>query len=59
MDDVLETASGLESIEIKSGSTFASDWLSGLSKWTQLSQEKQHPPQMVYGGDENYERNGV
>jgi predicted AAA+ superfamily ATPase len=59
VDVVLETASGLKSIELKSGSTFASDWLSGLSKWTQLSQEKQHPPQLVYGGDESYERNGV
>jgi predicted AAA+ superfamily ATPase len=59
VDVVLETASGLKSIELKSGSTFASDWLNGLSKWTQLSQEKQHPPQLVYGGDESYERNGV
>ena len=59
VDVILETAAGLKSIELKSGSTFASDWLSGLSKWKQLSQEHQPASQLVYGGDESYERNGV
>ena len=59
VDVILETAAGLKSIELKSGSTFASDWLSGLSKWKQLSQEPQQASQLVYGGDESYERNGV
>jgi len=55
----IRDAAGLESIELKSGSTFASYWLSGLSKWKQLSQEPQQASQLVYGGDESYERNGV
>ena len=55
----IRDAAGLKSIELKSGSTFASDWLSGLSKWKQLSQEPQQASQLVYGGDESYERNGV
>jgi predicted AAA+ superfamily ATPase len=59
VDVILETAAGLKSIELKSGSTFASDWLRGLSKWKQLSQEPQQASQLVYGGDESYERNGV
>jgi hypothetical protein len=59
VDVILETAAGLKSIELKSGSTIASDWLSGLSKWKQLSQEPQQASQLVYGGDESYERNGV
>ena len=59
MDVVLETPLGLRPIEIKSGSTFASDWVSGLNKWLKFSDVDQHAPQLVYGGDESYERNGV
>ena len=59
VDVVVETPLGLRPIEIKSGSTFATDWLSGLQKWRKLSNEVQQTPQLVYGGDESYERGGV
>ena len=59
VDVVVETPLGLRPIEIKSGSTFATDWLSGLQKWRKLSKEVQQTPQLVYGGDESYERGGV
>jgi predicted AAA+ superfamily ATPase len=59
VDVIVETAAGLKSIELKSGSTFASDWLENLNKWKKLSSESQHTPQLVYGGDESYERDGT
>lgn len=59
VDVIVETATGLKSIELKSGSTFASDWLENLNKWKKLSSESQHTPQLVYGGDESYERDGT
>ena len=59
VDVVVETPLGLRPIEIKSGSTFATDWLSGLQKWRKLSNEVQQTPQLVYGGDESYERGGA
>lgn len=59
VDVELETPLGLRPIEIKSGSTFASDWLAELHKWLKISNEDQHAPQLVYGGDKSYERNGV
>ena len=59
VDVIVETATGLKSIELKSGSTFASDWLENLNKWKKLSKESQHRPQLVYGGDESYERDGT
>jgi hypothetical protein len=59
VDVVVETPLGLRPIEIKSGSTLATDWLSGLHKWRKVSNEVQQKPQLVYGGDESYERGGV
>ena len=59
VDVVVETPLGSRPIEIKSGSTFASDWLTGLNKWLKVSNENQQVPQLVYGGDESYERGGV
>ena len=59
VDVVVETPLGLRPIEIKSGSTFASDWLLGLNKWVKVSNENQQVSQLVYGGYESYERGGV
>ena len=59
VDLLVETPWGLRPIEIKSGSTFASDWLLGLTKWLKVSNEKKQVAQLVYGGDESYERSGV
>jgi glutaredoxin len=30
-----------------------------LQKWQKVSKENQQVPQLVYGGDESYERGGV
>jgi predicted AAA+ superfamily ATPase len=59
VDVLVETPLGLRPIEIKSGTTFASDWLSSLQKWQKVSKENQQVPQLVYGGDESYERGGM
>ena len=59
VDLLVETPWGLRPIEIKSGSTFASDWLLGLTKWLKVSNENKQVAQLVYGGDESYERSGV
>jgi predicted AAA+ superfamily ATPase len=59
VDVLIETALGLRPVEIKSGATVASDWMSGLKKWQTISNENQQIPQLIYGGDESYEREGV
>lgn len=57
IDVIYETATGLQSIEIKSGSTFATDWTDGLRKWQKLSGQFAVPkPILIYGGDDSHER---
>ena len=45
-------------VEIKSGSTFSSDWIAGLRKLSALFGDAALPPGIVYGGDGQYERDG-
>ncbi len=59
VDVLLETAQGLQAIEIKSGSTFASDWFSGLKKWNKFAGDESIKSTLVYGGKESYAREGV
>ncbi len=49
VDVVYDTPQGLQAIEIKSGSTWASDWADGLKAWQALSKSTVQP-QLVYGG---------
>ena len=58
IDIVFETPKGLQAIEIKSGSTFASDWPQALRKWTELADQPVRQPLIVYGGDGRYTREG-
>lgn len=58
VDVLLESPQGLQGIEIKSGATFATDWPQGVHKWVGLSDLPTLPPQIIYGGDGNYERQG-
>ena len=51
-----ETPQGLQGIEIKSGATFASDWLTGLKKWQSLPGNQASKPWLVYGGKQTQER---
>lgn len=56
VDVLMETATGLQALEIKSGSTFASDWTNGLRKWQKLAQGEALTPALVYGGDHSHAR---
>jgi predicted AAA+ superfamily ATPase len=56
IDLIDETAQGLRPIEIKSGTTYAKDWVSGLRKWQALAKTESLQPAIVYGGDLSFER---
>ncbi len=56
VDLLFETPEGLQSVEIKSGSTFASDWPQAVRKWQTLAGQDALPPILVFGGEESYER---
>lgn len=58
VDVVYETPQGLQGIEIKSGSTFASDWPKGISKWRCLATDPVCTPRIVFGGEGAYSRQG-
>lgn len=59
VDVLIESAQGLQALEIKSGSTFASDWTNSLSKWQKFASNESLQPSLVYGGTESYAREGV
>lgn len=56
VDVLYETPSGIQAIEIKSGSTFATDWTVAARKWQKFAGNEAVDPLIVYGGDEGYER---
>ena len=56
VDVLYETQHGLQAVEIKSGSTFASDWPNAANKWRSFAAEPVLPTTIVYGGNESYER---
>jgi hypothetical protein len=56
IDLIDETAQGLRPIEIKSGATYAKDWVAGLRKWQALAKTESLQPAIVYGGDLSFER---
>lgn len=61
VDIVFETPEGLQAIEVKSGSTLASDWADGARQWQEFAQRDQTPlrtPGLVFGGAGRYERQG-
>jgi predicted AAA+ superfamily ATPase len=59
VDVLIDTEQGLQALEIKSGSTFASDWTDGLKKWQKFAGDESIQPSLVYGGAASYEREGV
>lgn len=56
VDVLYETPQGLQAVEIKSGSTFATDWLQAAQKWRALAGDQALPPILIFGGEEAYER---
>jgi predicted AAA+ superfamily ATPase len=56
VDVLYETPQGLQAIEIKSGSTFASDWPTAVRKWQTFSGDEALMPIIIYGGTGGFER---
>ncbi|OGT72560.1 MAG: AAA family ATPase [Gammaproteobacteria bacterium RIFCSPLOWO2_02_FULL_57_10] len=56
MDLLYETPAGLQAVEIKSGATFASDWLQGPDKWLSFAGNDALPPLLVFGGSGAWQR---
>ena len=59
VDLIVENEKGLQPIEIKSGSTYASDWSQGLKKWQALAKNSSLEPAILYGGESNFERESL
>ena len=54
VDLVFEHAGLLHAVEIKSGSTFASDWTNAAARWKTYAGASAAPVTVVYGGDDSY-----
>lgn len=59
MDIVLEGHSGLTGVEMKSGRTVAGDWMKGILKWKSIAGTHARDLSLVYGGEREFERQGV
>jgi predicted AAA+ superfamily ATPase len=58
--DLLRPVAGrLQPIEIKSGATFAADWLSSLQRWCALTGSEAAEPGLIHGGTLEGTREGV
>lgn len=58
VDLLYETGQGLQAVEIKAGSTFASDWPTAAAKWQVYAKDEAQPPMILFGGEGAYERQG-
>jgi predicted AAA+ superfamily ATPase len=58
-DLLFELDGGLQTIEIKSGSTPTSDYMRAGKRSTAFAPDEAAMPWLVYAGDESYERSGV
>ena len=54
-DLVFEDAGRLQAVEIKSGTTFALDWLAAPKKWQALAGEDAIQPIVLYGGEDSFD----
>ena len=59
VDLLIETATGLQPIEIKSGQTLNRDFFTNLERWTKLAGPLAHNPTLIYGGKDAAERRGM
>ena len=59
IDLLLENGGRLTPLEIKSGQTFASDWLNGLHKWLALAEHTALTPTLIYGGEQTWSEGAV
>jgi predicted AAA+ superfamily ATPase len=60
VDLIIEAEDGrLDAVELKSGLTYAEDWVHALHKWQGFAGDAAGRASVVYGGDNSYERQGV
>lgn len=52
------TEQGMQAVEIKYGSTFASDWPDAIHHWRKIATDAARTPVIVCGGKEAYGRQG-
>ena len=55
LDLVFEDAGRLQSVEIKSGTTFAMDWLQTARRWKALAGDDAAQPIVLYGGQSSFD----
>ena len=55
LDLVYEDAGRLQAVEIKSGTTFAMDWLAAPKKWKTLVGDQMAQPIVLYGGADSFD----
>jgi uncharacterized protein len=55
VDLVFEDAGRLQAVEIKSGTTFAMDWLAAARRWKLMAGSDAAQPIVLYGGAESFE----
>lgn len=58
VDLLFDTPQGMQAVEIKSGSTFASDWPDAIHSWRKFATDAARMPLIVYGGEGAYARQG-
>jgi predicted AAA+ superfamily ATPase len=59
VDLVFEHAGKLHAVEIKSGATFAPDWVRACQRWQRYAGTIAADPVLVYGGQDSYSVQGV
>lgn len=59
VDVLVERATRLVPVEIKSGTTVARDFFAGLEKWLALAGDLGADPTLIYGGDTSYLHKGI
>lgn len=55
IDLVYEDAGRMQAVEIKSGTTFAMDWLAAARRWKAMAGDGAAQPIVLYGGAESFE----
>ena len=58
VDLLFDTPQGMQAVEIKAGSTFASDWPEAIGRWRKFAFDAARMPLIVYGGEGAFERQG-
>jgi uncharacterized protein len=59
VDVIIEQGQKLMPVEIKSGTTIARDFFTGLEKWSALAGDLSFSPTLIYGGADTYQHKGI